>query len=432
MACRLIYQYWKIQWGNQMDVVLEKKKSFKFSYPIIGAVAIVLCVVAWLVLQPSAAVRVDAADIWVGQVKQGNLQQSVSGFGTLKSKTTRLLTSYSNATVDEILLRPGSIVSPDSVILKLFDPELDQAVKTAQRTLTQSKNQYLQLEINQKRELLSEESALEVLRSSLESAELEVTAQNQLIDHGIVSNIDYQRSLLEQRQLTRRLNIEQKRVKQLTELHQANLEIAKSNIKAQEEALALIQQTQDRLTVKAGIAGVMQSLSVELGQSVTPGQQLALVGSMSELYALINIPQANMRHVALQQNVNIDTRSGHISGVVSRIEPMVTNGSIQVEVTLHGDLTENARPELNIAGTISTGTLENVLYVQKPINGKAGAEGILYLLDESGKTAVATTLQYGAETKDTIQIVSGASVNQRFILSDMSRWKEHSALSIVQ
>lgn len=415
-----------------MDVVLEKKKSFKFSYPIIGAVAIVLCVVAWLVLQPSAAVRVDAADIWVGQVKQGNLQQSVSGFGTLKSKTTRLLTSYSNATVDEILLRPGSIVSPDSVILKLFDPELDQAVKTAQRTLTQSKNQYLQLEINQKRELLSEESALEVLRSSLESAELEVTAQTQLIDHGIVSNIDYQRSLLEQRQLTRRLNIEQKRVKQLTELHQANLEIAKSNIKAQEEALALIQQTQDRLTVKAGIAGVMQSLSVELGQSVTPGQQLALVGSMSELYALINIPQANMRHVALQQNVNIDTRSGHISGVVSRIEPMVTNGSIQVEVTLHGDLTENARPELNIAGTISTGTLENVLYVQKPINGKAGAEGILYLLDESGKTAVATTLQYGAETKDTIQIVSGASVNQRFILSDMSRWKEHAALSIVQ
>jgi multidrug resistance efflux pump len=415
-----------------MDVVLEKKKSFKFSYPIIGAVAIVLCVVAWLVLQPSAAVRVDAADIWVGQVKQGNLQQSVSGFGTLKSKTTRLLTSYSNATVDEILLRPGSIVSPDSVILKLFDPELDQAVKTAQRTLTQSKNQYLQLEINQKRELLSEESALEVLRSSLESAELEVSAQTQLIGHGIVSNIDYQRSLLEQRQLTRRLNIEQKRVKQLTELHQANLEIAKSNIKAQEEALALIQQTQDRLTVKAGIAGVMQSLSVELGQSVTPGQQLALVGSMSELYALINIPQANMRHVALQQNVNIDTRSGHISGVVSRIEPMVTNGSIQVEVTLHGDLTENARPELNVAGTISTGTLENVLYVQKPINGKAGAEGILYLLDESGKTAVATTLQYGAETKDTIQIVSGASVNQRFILSDMSRWKEHAALSIVQ
>ena len=415
-----------------MDVVLEKKKSFRDNYLAIGLVIIALVVIIWLAIKPAAAVRVDAVDIWVGQVQQGEMQQSVSGFGTLKSKTNRLLTSYSNATVDEILLRPGTIVTPDSVILKLFDPELDQAVKSAQRMLTQSKNQHLQLDINQKRELLSEESALELLRSSLESAELEVSAQSQLIDHGIVSNIDYQRSLLQQRQLTRRLEIEQKRVAQLADLHSANLDIAKSNIKAQEEALKLIQQTQKRLVVKAGIAGVVQSLSVELGQSVAPGQQLALVGSMSELYALINIPQANMHHVDLAQKVSIDTRSGLISGVVSRIEPMVVNGSIQVEVTLNSALTDNARPELNVAGKISTGSLKNVLYVQKPINSKPETEGTLYRLDDSGDTAVATTIQYGAETKDTIQIVSGAAVNQRFILSDMSRWKDQSVLSISQ
>lgn len=414
-----------------MDVVLEKKSSSKMRYLISGMIVAFVAVV-WLALQPAAAVKVDATDIWVGEVQQGDMQLSVSGFGSLKSKTTRLLTSYSNATVDQIVLRPGAIVTPDSVVLKLFDPELDQAVKSTQRELTQRKNQYLQLEINQKRELLSQDSVLEELRSSLESVELEVSAQSQLIEQGIVSNIDYQRSLLQQRQLTRRLEIEQKRVTQLTDLHQANLAIAQSNINAQEEALALIRKTQDRLVVRAGIAGVMQSLSVELGQSVTPGQQLALVGSMSELYALINIPQTNMRHVEMDQSVQIDTRSGIIPGYVSRIEPMVTNGSIQVEVTLNGELTANARPELNVSGNINTGTLKNVLYVQKPINSQPRAEGVLYRLDDSGGRAIATKLQYGAETKDKIQIVSGASVNQRFILSDMTRWKAHTALSIVQ
>lgn len=415
-----------------MDVVLEKKKSFKLSYLSLAGLLAITLIVIWLSVRPTAAARVDAADIWVGQIQQGNMQQSVSGFGTLKSKTTRLLTSYSNATVDEILLRPGSLVEPDSVILKLFDPELDQAVKSAQRTFKQSKNQYLQLEINQRRELLSQESALELLRSSLESAQLEVSAQNKLIEHGIVSNIEYQRSLLEEQQLTRRLDIELKRVAQLAELHKANLTIAHSNIQAQEEALALVEQAQERLVVKAGIAGVMQSLSVEIGQSVAPGQQLALVGSMEELYALINIPQTNMHHVELNHTVSIDTRSGFIAGYVSRIEPLVTNGSIQVEVTLNGELTENARPELNVAGKISTGTLKNVLYVQKPINSKPDSQGVLYRLDELGKTAVATTLQYGAETTDTIQVVSGAALNQRFILSDMSRWKDHTTLSVVQ
>lgn len=413
-----------------MDVVLEKKKPKVLSKKFIVPALIALGFITWLITQPAAALKVDAADIWVGSVKQGDIEQSVSGFGTLKSKTTRLLTSYSSAVVDEIVLRPGAIVTPDSVIMRLSDPEIEQAVKNAERALTQSQNQYLQLEINQKRELLSQQSELEVLLSSLESAELEAKAQSQLIDQGIVSDIDYQRSLLQQRQLTRRVKIEQQRIEQLAQLHQANLQIAKSNVKAQEEAVELIKQTQQRLTVKAGIAGVMQSLQVEIGQSVVPGQQLALVGSMSELYALLNIAQSEMQHINLNQEVTIDTRSGFIQGHVSRVEPMVVNGRIQVEVTLSSELTANARPELNIAGRISIGTLTNVLYIEKPINSKSGAQASLFRLDESGQSAEATQVQYGAETKDLIQIVSGAKVNQRFILSDMSRWQSHSELSV--
>ena len=414
-----------------MDVVLQQKRSRKRHYVLSLVVLAIALLVGWLSSKSSASARVDIADIWVGKVLQGDLLQTVSGFGTLKSKTTRLLTSYSTATVDQILLRPGSLVEPDSVILKLFDPELDQAVKDAQRTFLQRKNQYLQLQINQQRELLSEQSALELLRASVESAELEVLAQNQLIEYGIVSTIEYKRSVLEQEQLARRLEIEKKRVAQLADLHQANLAIAQSNIDAQQEGLVLVSQAQERLNVKAGIAGVLQSLPVELGQSVTPGQQLALVGSMSELYALINIPQANMHLVELNHTVKIDTRSGTIAGYVTRIEPMVNNGSIQVEITLNGQLTSNARPELNVAGEISIGTLEDVLYVQKPINSRPDSEGILYRLDAAGSTAEATTLMFGAETTDKIQIVAGASLNQHFILSDMTRWQEHSLLSIV-
>lgn len=415
-----------------MDVILEKKNQFSFNKNAALAVTIVLALVIWLLVQPNAATKVAAADIWVGQVKQGDLQQSVTGFGKLKSKETRLLTAYSNATVEEIVLKPGAIVQPDSVILKLFDPKIEQAVKDAKRALTQSKNQFLQLKINQKRELLSQQSSIEVLRSSLESADLEVKAQSQLIQEGIVSNIDYQRQLLEQRQLTRRLKIEKQRTEQLQELHKANLAIAQSNIASQQEAFTLVKQTQQRLIIKAGIDGVMQSLSVELGQSVNSGQQLALVGSMSQLYALVNIPQANMQHVEMAQAVTIDTRAGLITGNVSRVEPIITNGSIQVEVTLTGELTANARPELNIAGTISTGTLSNVLYLQKPINSKPDSEAIMFRVDGSESNAFATPLQFGAETKDTIQIVSGASVNQRFILSDMSRWQDQTAITIVQ
>ncbi|ATD05654.1 hypothetical protein SIO17_01490 [Pseudoalteromonas piscicida] len=96
--------------------------------------------------------------------------------------------------------------------MRLQDANLAQSLKDAKRSLAQSQDQYLQLDINQQRELLSHQADLEILRSELESAELEVTAQGELVEDGVVSKLDYQRAVLTHRQLKRRINIEQQRI----------------------------------------------------------------------------------------------------------------------------------------------------------------------------------------------------------------------------
>ena len=415
-----------------MDIKIEKRPNNRVKpWQLIVGVSAVLALCGFVFTRDNT-VQVPSSEIWMGEVKQGDLQQSVGGFGRLKSQYTRLLTAYSAATVEEIVLKPGALVSPDSVIAVLVDPAITQSVKAAERALTQAQNQLLQLQINQQRELLAQQSSLEVMRSNQESAELEVSAQEQLAQQGVVSQLEIKRSLLTHRQLTRQLEFEVERIAQLSELHAANLVIAQSAIDAQQEALDLVKETESRLIVRAGIAGVLQSLSIELGQSVVPGQQLALVGSMDTLYALLDIPQSSMQYVDVGQRVEIDTRNGAISGQVARVEPVVNNGTVQVEVTLISELTDNARPELNIAGTIYTQTLENALYIQKPLNVANDSTHTLFRVDNDSNLAHATTLQFGIETKDSIQIISGASVNQRFILSDMSQWEEHNTIAIRQ
>lgn len=413
-----------------MDVkVTQNKKSNRLKWASLSI--ILFSLILWLVLQPSGASKVNKNDIWTGTVQRGDLQLHVSTYGRLKSKTSRLLTAKSNATVDEIILKPGALVESGSVILKLTDPLISQALSEAKRSVNQSQNQFTQLEINQKRELLAQKAQLETLRSSLESAALEVNAQQQLIDKGIVSNIDYQRSLLEHRQLTRRLKIEQQRIEQLRALHIANLKIAQSNIDAQKEIQNVAQSQFHALTVTAGITGVVQSLSVEIGQSVSFGQQLALVGSTDQLYALLSVPQSTMQQVKLSQNVAIDTRGGIINGVVSRIDPVINNGSVEVEVVLNSALTHNARPELNIQGKINTGLRKNVLYINKPIGVEQDQSAHLFRLNQSIDEAKQIKLQFGAQTHDKIEIISGAKAAEQFILSDMSRWQAHSTLTLM-
>ncbi|WP_462155044.1 efflux RND transporter periplasmic adaptor subunit [Pseudoalteromonas piscicida] len=407
-----------------MDIQVEHKKRNKVNWLWAVGGTVFTVVIIWLLIQPSAQASLPMAKTWIAEVQQGDLEVSVSGYGQLKSKTPRLISAASDATVEEILLRPGAQVNPNSIIMRLQDANLAQSLKDAKRSLAQSQDQYLQLDINQQRELLSHQADIEILRSELESAELEVTAQGELVQDGVVSKLDYQRAVLTHRQLKRRINIEQQRIAQLQTLHKANLQLAQSNIDASNEAFLLVQDRVNKLTVRAGIQGVLQQLHVELGQSVSLGTQLVLVGSTTDLYAQLQIPQAYAQQIKLAQHVSINTRNDLIEGQVSRINPMVQNGNIEVEVTLPKSLPASARPELNIEGKVSIDKLSSALFIDKPVGAKPYSQATLYLVDKEKQQAHAIQVHYGAETSQHIQLLSGASTNQQFILSDMASYAD--------
>ncbi|MFT5677315.1 MAG: HlyD family secretion protein, partial [Paraglaciecola sp.] len=326
----------------------SKKRSLVFL-----TIAILVTVSAWSLSQPSGSQKISREQIWIGKVQQGDLSMQVEGYGKLKSKIQRLLAAPADATVDEIVLKPGALVSAESVILRLTNPEIEQQVKDEIRELDNRNTNYLQLELNQQRELLSQKAEKEQLLAQFEIAQLTVEAEQKLVTMGIISGIEFKRSQLDLRQLSRRLEIDEERFSQLVEVQQKGLEIQTKLIEQQQENVQAIKQRFNRLTVKAGIDGVLQSLPVELGQTVSFGQQVALVGSVDNLYAMLNVSQSQMEQVKINQAVVIDTRAGSIKGHVSRISPVVTQNTIAVEVALESELPQNARPELNIDGVIA-------------------------------------------------------------------------------
>jgi hypothetical protein len=172
-------------------------------------------------------------------------------------------------------------------------------------------------------------------------------------------------------------------------------------------------------------------MPVELGHSVGMGEQVALVGSVESLYSMLDISQSQMALVKLNQTVIIDTRAGKIQGEVIRINPVVTQGSIAIEVALNSALPSNARPELNVDGVISTGLVTNATYIKKPVNASAGMNATLFKLSNELNQAEQVEVTYGQESGEYIQLVSGASVGQTFVLSDMSRWKEVSVVALI-
>ncbi len=176
----------------------------------------------------------------------------------------------------------------------------------------------------------------------------------------------------------------------------------------------------DELTIRAGIAGRVQEMTLQQGQKVKPGDVLAKVAQPWKLMARLNIAETQAKDVVLGQKAEIDTRNGIVPGHVIRIDASIVNGTRTVDCKLDGPLPPGAVPDLSVDGTIEIERLPDVVYVGRPVFGQPNSQVGLFKLDEDGKGASRVTVKLGRSSVNTIEVVEGLKVGDQVILSDMS------------
>jgi HlyD family secretion protein len=188
-------------------------------------------------------------------------------------------------------------------------------------------------------------------------------------------------------------------------------------------ALYLLRRQQlDQLRVRAGNAGVLQQVPVEVGQRVAPGTNLARVADPQRLKAELRIAETQAKDIQIGQTAAVDTRNGVIPGRVSRIDPAAQNGTVTVDVELQGELPRGARPDLTVDGTVELERLENVIYVGRPAFGQEQSQVSLFKLAADGGEAERVRVTLGRSSVNTIEIKEGLEPGDQVILSDMSAW----------
>lgn len=416
-----------------MDIARPSRKKEKLRRQIIlgtlAVVALVLVTVGINSLEPAAR-QVDRATVWVDTVKRGEMLRSVRGNGTLVPEEIRWIAAETDGRVERIVVQPGAVVEPDTVILELSNPELEQTVADAELALRAAEAEYADLQVRLQSQMLDQRANLASVEADHKAAILQAEADRELAEAGLISDLTRRRSDLDAEQLTVRADIEVQRLTKTAESIEAQLAARRAQL-AQQQALYELRRRQlDDLAVTAGIPGVLQVVPVEVGQRVTPGVNLARVARPDHLKAELRVAETQARDVQVGQKAVIDTRNGVVDGRVSRIDPAVQQGTVTVDVILEGELPRGARPDLSVDGTIEIERLEDVLYVGRPTYGQPNSTVGLFKLTEDGSTAVRVPVQLGRSSVNTIEIVSGLEEGDRVILSDSSQWDDADRISL--
>ncbi len=416
-----------------MDIVRsdlkQKKRRRQITYGLIGAIVLVTALFFLFRMGP-AAPAVERSSVWIGEVKRGPLEVNVRGIGTLVPEDLRWITAQTNGSVEEIFILPGAAVQPDTVILQLGNPELQQNMRNAELQLASAEAQLANQRVREEDSLLEMEYQLAQLEASWENAKLDVRVNEELFSEGLVAERDLLRSRLSQEQLQRQTEILQRRLSTRRQQVEQNLAPALAIVAQEEERVALLTQQVGDLSVKAGIMGVLQRLPLEEGQQVSTGTQLAQVADPTRLKAVVRIPETQAKDIQIGQPSLIDTRNGTVEGVVARVNPTVVGGTVDVDVRITGPLPRGARADLTVEGIVNLASLSDVLFVGRSSAARENGTMGIFRLTPDGAMAVRTQVTFGKSSVSEIQVINGLAVGDRIILSDTSQYDDNDRLRL--
>jgi len=401
--------------------ILKRKKLRHGLYAAVGVLVIIGVSIALARMEP-AAPTVERATVLLDTVKRGSIIRQHRGLGTLVPEDTRWLPSRTAGRVERILLRPGAQVGPDTVILVLSDPQVEQEVVNARLTLLSAQASLDNLRVRLENDLLTQRSQAAALDSEFEQARMDAEAKEALAKEKLISEIDRRRAQIHAETLQKRVALEQQRLATARESIEGQLRVQQATVD-QARAIAALQESRlAALKVTAGFSGVLQVVPVEVGQQVGPGTNLARVADPTRLKAELKIAETQAKDIEVGQSAEIDTRSAVIQGRVSRKDPAAANGTVTVDVSLTGELPRGAVPDLSVDGTVQLERLDNILYVGRPSLGQDDSTVGLFKLTNASGDASRVQVSLGKSSVNAIQVKSGLSEGDQVVLSDMSAW----------
>ena len=408
-------------------LTLQRRKRVK----LLAAAGVIAALLAGIwtinrVLRPSINLR----DVRVAEVRRGDIANAVNASGVVIPMHEEQVTSPIQSRVRTAVAKLGQSVAKGDLLLELDDHTIILAIDSLKEQLAQQENRIggLSLELEQKRKQII--SSIELLELDLKSARVKRERYTTLRKAGGVSGEDM---LAAELQVTR-VEIQLRQQKELIEDSRrattSNIEGARLQKNILQKQLAQQNDLLERTRVRAPFAGILTMLVEEEGASLAMGQQVARVSEPDNFRVEASLSDFHARILAPGQAVRIEQGKESLTGKVQTVLPEIQNGTIKLLVTLdkpnHPLLRNKMRVDVNIVTDHKTGAM--VADTGPAFNGK-GRQQIYIIRDGMARK---TDLEIGNGDGKAVEIVGGAQLRDRLIVSDTTSFKQHDSIRVNQ
>lgn len=387
--------------------------------PVVIVICLALLYAGVSLAKSSFSTPVKATDLSIDTVQQAALQNQVSAFGQLVPAKVHSLIAMVDGRVQQVLARPGQLVSAEQPLLQLVNPKLQRLLEEQELMLQAAQAEQLQVlqqltqeELQLKHELLLAQGERKLLAAQL-------SAKQQLFEQQIVSALDFAQSEVLLEQAEQKLLLAGEKLQGFRSAKQSRLQAAALQLQRAQKQLDIAKQDVQSLQVSADITGQLIALDETLkpGSRVEMGQALGQVAEPDVLIAELKITAVDAAAVKINQRVQVNIKGKRMPGKVSWISPNVIDNFMRLDVTLEGELPDTARANIEISADITAAEFAPSLLSGKPSYVKTAHRRYpLFIKDKDRDVFVRRDVEIGEITSRQMQLGTDVALGEQILL----------------
>ncbi|MBP6749085.1 MAG: HlyD family efflux transporter periplasmic adaptor subunit [Xanthomonadaceae bacterium] len=356
---------------------------------------------------------IDAGRIRIATVTRGDLVRDLSAEGRVIAANSPTLYAIAAGTVT-LKVVAGDAVKRDQILAEIDSPDLRSRLAQEQATLAS-------LDAEAERAVLDAELTRAGARKSLDQASVDQTASvrdlernRRAFDGGAVAQIDVARA---QDSLKKaELALANARKEFDLQSRGAGLDARNKRLQAdrQREVVLELQRQVDALNLRAPFDGQVGQLMIAQRANVPANAAVLTLVDLSQFEVEIKVPESFARDLGIGVPAEVQATGGTFAASISAVSPEVVNGEVSSRLRFADKQPPGLRQNQRLSARIVLDTRRDVLLVDRgPFVEQGGSRA--YVMD--GDSAVRRPLRTGVSSLSSVEILDGAKVGDRIVVS---------------
>jgi HlyD family secretion protein len=369
------------------------------------------------VLPGAISPSVSRARIRTAVVERGPVEATISATGLVLPEVEQVVTTPVDARVVRILHRAGATVHPGESLVDLDVGEARLAVERLSQDLALKANEQARRRIALEGSLIDLDARLEVKRLQLGQFQAELERDRQLQAEGLLSVEQFRKSELAATQAVvelKQIQAERENAQRSTRAEIDGLALEMTKLRGEE---AQARRLLELAGIRADRRGVVTWSLTQEGVAIRAGDPVARLADLGAFRVEASVSDVHGPRLAPGLPAVVKVGESRLDGLVTSVNPAVTNGVITLGVALREPAHGLLRPNLRVDVELVTERRPDALRIRR--GPFATGEGTQPVFVVRGDRAVRAEVTFGVSSADYFEVRGGLVEGDEAIVSDM-------------